>query len=415
MPSAVVSRGPHIFVPIQIEIEKLVHGGMGLGRIDGRVALVPYVLPGELVEIEPVRETKSLIRGRLVKRVRASDSRIAPECPVFELCGGCHYQHIRYEEQLEHKKGILLETLARMGKVNWEGAVEVIAGEPWGYRNRTQLRVIKQDRKARVGFLEAGSHTLVDVESCPINSPRLNRALKSLIAMGKERRFPRFLREIEFFTNETNIQINVIQTEKPLSKVFFEWCTAAIEGFSPTNAIDYAVGEWLFRVGSRSFFQVNRFLLEPMLREATAGASGKRALDLYSGVGLFTLPLARQFEEVVAVDTSRPASSDLRFNLERAGLEARVVNLPVADYLASLEEAPDFVVADPPRAGLTAAVTEQLLRLSPKQVVLVSCDPATLARDLAALTAGGYTIESMKLLDLFPQTFHLETIVKLSH
>jgi 23S rRNA (uracil1939-C5)-methyltransferase len=400
-------------IGIEIEIEKLVHGGMGLGRIDGRVALVPYVLPGELVEIEPVRETKSLIRGRLIKRLRASDSRITPPCPVFELCGGCHYQHIPYEEQLDHKRGILLETLSRMGKVNWEGPLEVIAGEPWGYRNRTQLRVSKQGREASVGFLEAGSHNLVKVESCPINSPSLNKALASLIAMGKERRFPEFLREIEFFTNETDVQVNVIQTEKPLSKVFFTWCAQAIEGFSPTNSLDVAVGQWLFRVGSRSFFQVNRFLLEPMLRETTAGAAGKLALDLYSGVGLFTLPLAKQFEEVVAVDTSRPAMIDLRFNLERAGLNARVVNLPVADYLASLETPPDFVVADPPRAGLTAAVTAQLLRLAPKDVVLVSCDPATLARDLAVLTTGGYAIESIKLLDLFPQTFHMEAIVKL--
>ena len=405
---------PYLCMAIEIEIEKLVHGGMGLGRIDGRVALVPYVLPGELVEIEPVRETKSLIRGRLIKRLRASDSRITPPCPVFELCGGCHYQHIPYEEQLDHKRGILLETLSRMGKVNWEGPLEVIAGEPWGYRNRTQLRVSKQGREASVGFLEAGSHNLVKVESCPINSPSLNKALASLIAMGKERRFPEFLREIEFFTNETDVQVNVIQTERALSKVFFTWCAQAIEGFSTANSLDVAVREWLFRVGSRSFFQVNRFLLEPMLRETTAGAAGKLALDLYSGVGLFTLPLAKQFEEVVAVDTSRPAMIDLRFNLERAGLNARVVNLPVADYLASLETPPDFVVADPPRAGLTAAVTAQLLRLAPKDVVLVSCDPATLARDLAALTTGGYAIESIKLLDLFPQTFHMEAIVKLS-
>jgi 23S rRNA (uracil1939-C5)-methyltransferase len=401
-------------VPIQIEIEKLVHGGMGLGRLDGRVALVPYVLPGELVEIEPVRETKSLIRGRLVKRLRASDSRIAPDCPVFELCGGCHYQHIPYEEQLEHKKAILLETLARMGKIRWEGPLELIAGEPWGYRNRTQLRLHKEGSDSTIGFLEGGSHELVGIESCPINSPMLNRSLESLIEMSKKKRFPRFLREIEFFTNETNVQINVMQTERPLAKVFFEKCSEAIKGFSPTNALDYPVGDWTYRVGSRSFFQVNRFLIEQMTQKAVAGAAGGTAMDLYSGVGLFTLPLARTFEQVIAVDASSPATRDLRFNLERADLDARVMNMPVADYLADVQESPDFVVADPPRAGLTAQVTEQLLRLSPRQVVLVSCDPATLARDLAALTAGGYTIDSMKLLDLFPQTFHLETIVKLS-
>ena len=137
-------------------------------------------------------------------------------------------------------------------------------------------------------------------------------------------------------------------------------------------------------------------------------------MDLYSGVGLFTLPLAQAFERATAVDAGGPATRDLSFNLERAGLEAKVVNLAVADYLADVEDAPDFVVADPPRAGLGAPVTEHLLRLAPPQLVLVSCDPATLARDLSVLTAGGYSIQSVSLLDLFPQTFHMETIVKLS-
>jgi len=399
---------------MEIEIEKLVHGGLGLGRVDGRVVLAPYVLPGELVEVEPVRETKSLVRGKLVKRSRSSDDRIAPSCPVFEICGGCHYQHIPYEKQLDYKRQILLETLARMGKIQWEGAVELIAAEPWGYRNRTQLRLHKEGADATIGFLEGGSHDLVGIESCPINSPVLNRSLASLIEMSKKKRFPRFLREIEFFTNETDVQINVMQTERPLAKMFFEKCSEAIKGFSPTNALDYPVGDWTYRVGSRSFFQVNRFLIERVTQVAVAGASGGTAMDLYSGVGLFTLPLAQAFKQVTAVDASSPSTRDLSFNLERAGLDAQVINTPVADYLAGIQEAPDFVVADPPRAGLGAPVTEHLLRLSPSQLVLVSCDPATLARDLAALTAGGYAIQSVSLLDLFPQTFHMETIVKLT-
>ena len=257
-------------------------------------------------------------------------------------------------------------------------------------------------------------HDLVGIESCPINSPVLNRSLASLIEMSKKKRFPRFLREIEFFTNETDVQINVMQTERPLAKMFFEKCSEAIKGFSPTNALDYPVGDWTYRVGSRSFFQVNRFLIERVTQVAVAGASGGTAMDLYSGVGLFTLPLAQAFKQVTAVDASSPSTRDLSFNLERAGLDAQVINTPVADYLAGIQEAPDFVVAAPPRAGLGAPVTEHLLRLSPSQLVLVSCDPATLARDLAALTAGGYAIQSVSLLDLFPQTFHMETIVKLT-
>ncbi len=399
---------------VEVQIEKLVYGGCGLGRVDGRVVLVPFVAPGETVEVEVVREKKGLIDGRAVDWVSKSSSRIEARCPVFGSCGGCHYQHIPYDEQLEAKRQILLETLARVGKITWDGPLETLAGEPWGYRNRTQLRVAKRDRIAQVGFFEAGSHRLVAAESCPVNSPLLNRAHQTLREMAQERRFPNFLREVEFFTNETDVQLNVLSSDRPLAKSFFEWCAQTIEGFEPTDTIDYPVGDDLFRVGSRSFFQVNRFLVNELAKVVAGDASGRFALDLYAGVGLFTLPLARQFERVVAVDASRRAMRDLRFNLERAQADAQVVNLNVAEFLPSLIDPVDFVVVDPPRAGLGPEVTAELVRLRPARLVLVSCDPPMLARDLSPLLESGYRIQSMTLVDLFPQTFHLETVVSLT-
>ena len=399
---------------MQVHIEKLVYGGRGLGRVGGRVALVPFVAPGETVEVEAVREKKGLIEGRAVEWVSKSADRVEPRCPVFGVCGGCHYQHLSYDQQLESKRQILRETLARVGKITWDGPVETVAGEPWGYRNRTQLRIAKRNRVANIGFFEAGSHRLVATESCPVNSPLLNRAHETLRGMAQERRFPNFLREVEFFTNETDVQLNVLSSDRPLAKSFFEWCGQKIEGFAPTDTIDYPVGDDLFRVGSRSFFQVNRFLVNELARVVAGDASGRFALDLYAGVGLFTVPLARQFERVVAVDASRRAMRDLRFNLERAEADAQVVNLNVAEFLPSLIDPVDFVVADPPRAGLGPEVTAELVRLRPARLVLVSCDPPMLARDLSPLLESGYRIQSMTLVDLFPQTFHLETVVSLT-
>jgi 23S rRNA (uracil1939-C5)-methyltransferase len=169
----------------------------------------------------------------------------------------------------------------------------------------------------------------------------------------------------------------------------------------------------LFRIGSRSFFQVNRFLIDTLSQLAVGDAAGGTALDLYAGVGLFTLPLARRFENVQGVDSSWAATRALQFNAERADVNVRVVNVGVEKFLADHTDSVDFAVADPPRAGLGKKVTAELLRIRPTVLSLVSCDPATLARDLQALTAGGYAIEKITLIDLFPQTFHLETVVRL--
>jgi 23S rRNA (uracil1939-C5)-methyltransferase len=400
-------------VSFQVEIEKLVYGGHGLGRVDGRAVLVPFVLPGEQVEVESVRETSSLVHARPVDLSRRSEHRVASDCPVYGECGGCQYQHIAYPQQLEYKRAILRETLARIAKITWEGDIETISGEPWAYRNRTQLRIVKQGRKVGVGFLEAGSRRLIHAAQCPINSPALNRSHQALLEMAHQRRFPQFLHEVEFFTNETDVQLNVLDTERPLSKSFFDWCAEKIPGLAAGEYLDYPSGGDLFQIGSRSFFQVNRFLTGSLAEAALRDAAGSRALDLYAGVGLMTLPLARKFDQVLAVDSSPRAVRGLQCNAERAGLEVKVVNLNVEEFLPSCDQAVDFVVADPPRAGLGPRVTAELLRLRAPRLALVSCDPATLARDLAALTSGGYEIARITFVDMFPQTFHIESVVDL--
>jgi 23S rRNA (uracil1939-C5)-methyltransferase len=399
---------------IDIEIEKLVYGGEGLARLDGRTVLVPFTLPGEKLTADIVREKGRLVRAKPSSFEQKSTERIDATCPVFTSCGGCNYQHIPYEKQLDYKEAILRETLARIGKIEWDGEIERIASEPFGYRNRTQLRVVKRGSKADIGFLQAGSHNLVPTDSCPINSPKLNEIHAALLRMSTDRRFPGILKEVEFFTNETDVQLNVIASDLPLAKNFFDWAAENIPGLLPGAHLEYPCGEDVFRVGSRSFFQVNRFLAESLATSAIEGASGSTALDLYCGVGLITLPLARKFDTVIGVDSSPAAMRSLQFNAERADVKIKSVHLNVDQYLGNIEDAVDFVVADPPRAGLGEDVTRELIRIAPKQLNIVSCDPSTLARDLRKLLDGGYQIDSCTLIDLFPQTYHLETIVRLT-
>lgn len=396
---------------MEVQIEKWVYGGAGLGRHEGRVVLVPYVLPGERVEVEVIREKPGMLEGRGLKRIENSGERIEPACPVFGQCGGCHYQQAGVDFQVARKTEILREVFRRVGKFEAPAEILVKCGEPWGYRNRTQFHL---DGDGRIGFLAWASHDLVPVESCPISAPAINQAAGALRELMQDRRWPRFVREIELFTNGERTMLNVLSTEgaRGVAGTFFEWVAGKIPGAAEGSILYKAAGEEL-RVSHSSFFQVNRFLIADLVACALEGAEGDSALDLYSGVGLFSVPLARRFKRLDAVETASSALRDLEFNAKRAGVEIAAHRMQSEQYLEALETAPDFVLADPPRSGLGKHVVKHLARLMPPKVTVVSCDPATLARDLAALLPAGYRIESVTLVDLFPQTFHLETVTRL--
>ena len=388
-------------------VEKLVYGGDGLARLDGRVVFAPFVLPGERVRAAPDRQKPGLVQARTLCVLEPSAERVAPRCPVFGRCGGCHYQHAPHEYQLAAKRSILVEELRRLGKIAPPGEIAAISGEPWGYRNRVQLHI----DGGQIGYWEPRSHKLCATSACPIASPKAEQAIGALAAMLHDPRWPRFVQSLEVFTDETQVQLNVYDTGRPVARRFFDWCGENIPGMVQ-GALDYR-GE--FRVSSNSFFQVNRFLVDRLAETAIEGAEGDSALDLYAGVGLFTLPLARRFRQVTAVESGSGASRDLRFNLDRAGLtQVRSDASTVEAFLEKLKRAPDFVLVDPPRAGLGKPVVERLKELRPRLLTIVACDPATLARDLAALVAGGYKMRKVTLVDLFPQTYHLETVVSLS-
>jgi 23S rRNA (uracil1939-C5)-methyltransferase len=377
----------------------MVYGGEAMARIEGRVVFVPFALPGEVVKLN-LKDGD--MHAGLAEIVTRAPERIDPVCSLFTRCGGCHYQHAPYDFQVARKVEILREQLRRVGKIKWEGEIATLSGPALGYRNRAQFHIAN----GKIGYLAPGSHDLVPVEGeCPISSPRINQALKEMRDRMSDRRFPHFVHSLELFTDETKVQVNIIETDRPVAKSFYEWCQSTV-------ALDYATTVGNFRVSPRSFFQVNRFLIDQLVETAIGGASGQTALDLYAGVGLFSLPLARKFKKVAAVEGGVTAARDLEVNAQNAGVVIQHLQGRVEDHLARITATPDYVIADPPRAGLGKTVVSHLTRLKPPKLTIVSCDPATLARDVAMLT--DYRIDKLTLVDLFPQTFHLETVAQLS-
>lgn len=387
-----------------VTIEKLVYGGDGLSRGEGQVTLTPFVLPGEQVEIEPGEARSGVLRAGLRSVVTASADRVPAPCPYYGKCGGCQYQHATYDAQLAAKRAILEETLIRVGRITPPADIALISAEPFGYRNRAQFHIDQR----KLGYRARGSHKLIAIEQCPISSPKINECIVALNRMLRDARWPKFISQIEVFTDETQVQINVLEAGQIVAKRFFEWVAEEIPGFVP-GVLEYGG----FRVSPNSFFQVNRFLVQQMADAVVGGAAGEHALDLYSGVGLFSLPLAKQFAKVTAVESGSGAVRDMEFNASRAGVKVHAVGAIVEEYLRTMEARPDFVLADPPRTGLGKTVVSKLVEWKPERITVVSCDPPTFARDLAGLTAGGYQVEELTLIDLFPQTFHIETICKL--
>ena len=430
---------------MEVKIEKLIYGGEGLGHADGATVFVPYVLPDEVVAIDPVERKKKFIRGKLETIVVPSPARIAPRCPYFGTCGGCHYQHQPYDAQVPSKAAILTETLRRLGHIEWTGQIQTHAASPWGYRNRAQWKVrppeksdpSDQRRLSGIGYFRAGSTALVPVDQCAILSPLLESTLRTLDTALRAGAIPKSLRELEAFADAkdqklilnasfvgfpsnipalaASIRELIPQAE---SILFHEPARDRMELFGP-GFLRYDTEKTSYRVGHMSFFQVNRFLIDAMVRVVTAAppeANGKRqklALDLFAGVGLFTVPLAEHFDRVVAVEANPASVRDLELNMDmvKGGVEARAAD--VEEFLYKYRENPDLLVLDPPRAGLEPGSVNRLTHMRVKRITYVSCEPSTLARDLAVLVQSGFSVEEIHLFDLFPQTFHIETIVKL--
>jgi len=401
---------------------------------------LPFVLPGERVEADVRQEKPGFARGTVTQLLDASRERVEARCPYFRQCGGCHYQHIRDDEQLKFKAEILRETLRRVAKIEFSGEIKLHASPPWNYRNRTRLQVRTAPEFA-LGYFRFGSHEFLSVRECPISSPLINRVMAKLLQLGGCD-CPAEVEEIEVFADAADERLlawafcgrgadcdrltrwaEMAQRGEPAiaGVTFFPSRRRASEDDSPSDAkplaqsgdraLRYRVGGRDYQVSAGAFFQVNRHLVDDLVSVVTTGASGKTALDLYAGVGLFAAALAPSFHHIFAVEASQISGHDLAQNVPA---NVKAVGTRTEDYLRAARSRPDMVVLDPPRAGLGKTVTRELAKMKAPDVRYVSCDPATLARDLAPLLAVGYRIEEAHLFDLFPGTFHIESVMLLA-
>jgi 23S rRNA (uracil1939-C5)-methyltransferase len=446
-----------------LNIEKLIYGGDGLARLPasspsnespgnkdrgrGKAVFIPFVLAGENIEATLTEEKPGFARAKVEAIAKPSPHRVPPPCPHFARCGGCHYQHALYEHQLEIKKEILRENLRRIARLDLQCEIHVHPSPPWNYRNRSRLQVRTQPNFA-AGYFKFASHELLPVEECPISSPLINRGIAALWQAGRAGKVVEGVREVEFFANadsngnETKLLLDLLCAPEARRAAVRAWaeelCSATpeIAGVAAFREIKKGVQEPLvtvgvseltyqtktaaYRVSAGAFFQTNRFLTDELVKIVTAGRSGERALDLYAGVGLFSTALACNFRHIVSVESSQTAAADLQYNLPVNG---KAVQSTAEQYLTKVPKphlavpdlvVPDLIVVDPPRSGVGDAVAHALASVSAPRLAYVSCDPATLARDLVPLQAAGYHVDEVHLVDLFPQTYHLETVLHLA-
>ncbi len=434
-----------------LNIEKLIYGGDGLARLPaddrgrGKAVFVPFVLSGEKIEAALTEEKPGFARAQVTGIVEASPHRTPPPCPYYTHCGGCHYQHASYEHQLEIKKEILRENLRRIAKLELECEIQVHPSPPWNYRNRSRLQ-LRARPEFTLGYFRFGSHEVLPVEECPISSPLINRAIAVLWKQGRAGKSVEGVREVEFFANadDTKLLIEILCAPEARRAAIRSWgeelCAsmpeiAGVVAFRErqkgvqeplvavgASELTYQTKRLAYRVGAGAFFQTNRFLTDELIDVVTARRSGEFALDLYAGVGLFSTALAHM-RHIISVESSQTAANDLQYNLPVNG---KAVQAGVEEYLsgtsvrqdaakgeANLPDKPDLVIVDPPRSGLGEAVARALSGMAAPRITYVSCDPATLARDLVPLMASGYRVEEAHLIDLFPQTYHLESVLHL--
>ena len=378
---------------MELEIERILPGGMGLAHAGGKTVFVALAAPGDRVRVEVEREQGNVLFASIVEIITPSPVRIEPPCPYFGRCGGCDFQQLTYEAQLAAKSEMIRDCLHRIARL--ENVPEIVvmpSPNEWRYRMRAMWQIDRDERT--VGYYERGSRRVCDVVDCAVLRPELQAKLEDV----RSTEIPPDLKHLDVVAGEDGVSF---------APAFAEF---------QTNELSLKVRDEIYRYNAEAFFQINPSLLGPLMEFALGDASGASALDLYSGVGLFTLPLARQFQNVMAVEANPVAVRFARRNLQDAGLtNARVIAAGVAEWFrgAPAREV-QFVLLDPPRAGAESAVIKGIIDLRPAEISYVSCDPATLARDLRKLIVGGYRTRSICGFDLFPQTHHVETVVRLT-
>ena len=414
---------PALGTELELTIDRLGFGGSAIARHDGLAVFVPFAAPGDRVRAEIVEHGKNFVRARLVEVLAPGPDRVAPRCRHFGDCGGCQFQHVAYPAQVRAKAEFVRDALVRTGGFTWPEPVVVHHAEPWGYRVRTQLklkatsgvrsdgshgRLRKKERRAAaataiddgappvLGFHRAFTHETLDVAECPVLAPPLEQGLadvRTAVAQLPRREWPYQIEGACGSDGQASWAPDLPGMKKDL--------------------VEHEVSGFRYLIEPESFFQGNRHLVQQLVDGALGAERGALAFDLYAGVGLFSLPLSRRFQRVVAVEDERRAATLGRVNVKANRCDAvTYLRATTEQFLRQNRERPDLVLMDPPRLGAKPALP-LLLQLRARRLVYVSCDPQTLARDLRTLVAGGYVLEQVEAFDMFPQTFHVEAVARL--
>ena len=400
---------------ISIQIEKPIYGGDFLGRMpDNKPIFIPFVLPNETVKVKVTQEKKGYARGSLQEVIDKSNKRIIPPCKYFSLCGGCHYQHMGYQGQLDMKQQVVIEQLARLPGFT-EDLVSPIIPSPkqFQYRNNVQFSVNDQ---GKLGFQAHYSNQIVPVDDCLLLGEQITHAWKMLDL----EQFPGLKRihiregihdEIMIILESDDFQeLPVLELDVPVSVVHLSDAGKIV--LAGDDHLIYQIKNQYFHVSAESFFQINTSQAEKMVDLVTNSLNikGGKLLELFSGVGLFTRFLAEKFDEVIAVEESPSACGDFAINLD----EYDHINLyqgKVSEIVPQLKIQPDIILVDPPRSGIDPITMESILSFEPERIIYISCDLSTLSRDLKKILSKNYRLVQVQPVDMFPQTFHIETIV----
>lgn len=383
---------------LEVVVEKIIPKGLGLAHADGLTIFVPLSAAGDRVRVRLGRIKGSIAQAEIEEVLEPSPDRITPPCPYFGRCGGCDFQQMNYEAQLAAKVGIIRDCLHRIGKIDWDAELPIVPSpQEFRYRSRAQWHIDRHRR--RIGYFRRGTRDVIDIEQCPKLVDSLNVALADLRQNIEWENLWSDLSAVEAAAGD-NGEVSVYSAD----------------ALQPTHDITFTASGEEFSYSAQCFFQGNQYLVDSLVDAAIGGASGGMALDLYSGVGLFALPLARRFETVIGVEDNQRAVDYANRNAAKAGLgNLNFVTESVRTYLRLADRGPvDFILLDPPRAGAENDTIRNLIALAAPQISYVSCEPSILARDLRVFLAAGYAIDSITAFDLFPQTHHVETVVRMS-
>jgi 23S rRNA (uracil1939-C5)-methyltransferase len=399
----------------EVTMSGLVYGGDAIGRLpDGRAVFVPFALPGEKVRLSTVEDKPRHVIARLEDVLIPSEERTDPRCRHFGVCGGCHYQHMPYDYQVVAKTVILVDQLKRIGKLANVPVLPMVASpDAWGYRNYVQFH-LSQDGK--LGYSKAHSNEIIAIEECFLPQPPLDE-LWRLLNFGPGTDIQRVGLRLG---DELDFQITLESDSDTIPEFSDEELDASVVHLTDNSRVVLAGSEFtwfsvmgrLFRISAGTFFQVNTRVAEKMVEMVLLELPALRAsmiLEVYSGAGLFSAFLASRTEKLVAIETSGSACEDFMYNLDEFD-NVELYEAPAEIAVPKLDLKPEIVLVDPPRNGLLRPVMQGLLKMCPQKIIYISCDPAILARDTNYLIGGGYELCRIRPFDMFPQTYHIESM-----